>query len=253
MPSKTATTLKVWGDGDIKVTMARRPGRSNKGRATWFELDGVARPPLKSALGQINKPAMVNWAKKRAFGSVERVLADYQNPGGHIDTSLIMRRAAEEFEERGRDWSNTLGRLIMEQQAGIEPTVPQALQPAWDAYMEWIQSTGIALEFFKEPQVLLNADYGLMIQSMGWRHDRAVIVNVVEANAFFPEHAMTAHAMYRAVVDTGAEPWNEIWVLVLGKDLPTFKALDVQGSLSNGLKGIAAAVDLYNADIASIT
>jgi len=52
-----------------------KPG-SRKGLAHWYAINGVKYDRVTSALGIINKPALIPWAKKLALGKVREVLLD---------------------------------------------------------------------------------------------------------------------------------------------------------------------------------
>lgn len=248
MSSNTATTLKAWGHDDLTVVRGRRPGRT-KGQKTWFEVDGRAVPPLKPALGMINKPAMYNYAKKRAFDSITKVMGDAI---GVHPPDVIIARAKEAFEEKGRDYSVTMGRLIREHQTGQEPVVPKSHADAWATYLEWVKAHGIAIEYFTEPEALLAEEYGVLIDHMGWRGDRPVPIHFAEANNRFAEGAIAAHAIASGILashEEGIATANGIWVFRMGKDAPTFEAINVHDSFGRGIEALSGAVRLYTADI----
>ncbi|MEM3356873.1 MAG: hypothetical protein QW166_03495 [Candidatus Bathyarchaeia archaeon] len=209
-------------------------------------------PGVTGMLSIINKPALINWAKKEALVLVEtalqRRLNGKQSARITLNKSWIedvlkdARKRPDTIKEEAADFGTQTHEIINAIIQGKEPSqIPDEILAPLNAFKDWWQNSGISLIAGEVPVASIEHGYGGCLDALGVKGDSYILIDVKTSSGFWPEYALQVAAYNQALKETyGIECFKAI-ILKLGKKLPISFEVKTVADLKLSLKAFLSA------------
>jgi hypothetical protein len=193
--------------------------------------DTVRYPGVTGALGVINKPALVPWAKKEALSMVEKALlsrlgdkssSPIQLSKAWITTVITeASKRPQKITEEAADLGIQAHAMIDLIVLGKEPSeIPEAIQTPVNAFREWWKSSGIRIVLGDTKVASRKFGYGGSLDALGWRNGKFLILDWKTSSGLYNEYALQVAAYAQAFAETYGCVCEEAIVVRFGKKLP---------------------------------
>lgn len=210
---------------------------------------------VSTALGVINKPGLVGWARRTALEAVRSLLLEgadaepYLSRDPETVEALIAQAHAISVARRDEAarFGSELHHLIEEHILGREPEPPPELVDAYAAYLDWERQADAILVLAELPVYSLQHGYAGTVDAIGIRRDGQGLLafDWKTSGKVYPEHALQVAAYAQALEELTGLPVEEGWIVRLAKDRPAFEARRV-ADWRRAFPGFLAALDLWH-------
>lgn len=188
-------------------------------------------PGVTGMLSIINKPALINWAKKEALSLVENALIKRLNgkPSARVvlnkrwvnevlsDAKKRPDTIKEEAADFGTQAHETINMIIY----GEEPKyIPEEIIAPINAFKDWWHNSGITLIAGEVPVASIEHGYGGCLDALGVKDEKLIILDWKTSSGIFNEHALQVSAYSNALYETYGLECSKAIVVRFGKKLP---------------------------------
>ena len=191
----------------------------------------VRYPGVTDSLGVINKPALVNWAKREALAMVEKAMSG--RLGGKDSAGIVLdkawiegviqdaRKRPDQLKDQAADFGSRAHAFIDSIIKGSEPSeVPEEIAGPVRAFRDWWKSSGIEMVRGEIPVASVEHGYGGTLDALGRRRGRYVVLDWKTSNGIYTEYALQTSAYVHALRETYGLECSEAIVVRFGKKLP---------------------------------
>ncbi len=182
-------------------------------------------------LSVINKPALINWAKREALSLVEDTLLKRLN--GRKSARITLNRTwidalltdAKKRPETLKDEAADLGTqahafidLIIH---GVEPTqIPEEISAPVNSFKDWWKNSGIQLIAGDTKVASIEYGYGGSLDALGIRNGELVVLDWKTGSGIYLEYALQVAAYAQAFYETYGIECKSAVIVRFGKKPP---------------------------------
>lgn len=186
---------------------------------------------VTGALSVINKPALINWAKKEALTLVEDALLKRLNGRERARITLNKtwikdvlddaKKCPDVVKEQSADLGTQVHAFIEHIIYGEEPIkIPDEIIAPVNSYKEWWRNSGITLIAGELSVGSLTHSYGGCLDALGIKDNELIILDWKTSSGIFNEHALQVSAYAYALLETYGLKCTKAIVVRFGKKPP---------------------------------
>lgn len=231
-----------------------------EGKQHFYQIGNEERwcPGVTTALGMINKPALVQWASNSACQNIkEYLMANAINKSltqdeiekACLEGKNIYKKKAQEAADVGSRVHQAIDEIIK----GSPPGAYAAdIESGVGGFLEWQKSHNLTIEMGDTKIGSKLFRYGGSLDMVAFDGDEAIIFDFKTTkkrrdadHGIYPEYGYQLAAYAQAFTETYGLPVKACYALWLNKEKPEFKAVKVT-DLKSAFEGFLAALKLYN-------
>lgn len=223
--------------------------RSHFYDVTFKDGSKVRYPGVTGILSIINKPALVNWAKREALNRVRESMSQFSN-GSCTITDTLIDRVIEEASARPdkiKDDAASLGSKVHAYidrfvKGGKLEKIPNEILKPVSAFADWWKRSGLTFVSGDLKVASSAYGYGGSLDALAKKNGRLVLLDWKTSKAIYDEYALQAAAYVQAFIETYGVGVSEAVIVRFSKPGvpgPVFES----GRLANIAESLAAFLD----------
>lgn len=188
-------------------------------------------PGVTGILSVINKPALINWAKKEALSLVEQTLlkrldgrksARVTLNKKWVDELLIdAKKRPDILKDEAADLGTEAHAFIELIIHGVEPTeIPEEIHAPVNAFKDWWKNSGIQLIAGDTKVASIKYGYGGSLDALGFRNGELIVLDWKTSNGIHIEYALQVSAYAQAFYETYGTECKSAIIVRFGKKPP---------------------------------
>lgn len=229
------------------------------GRQHFYQIgaDEKWHPGVTTALGMINKPALIPWAAKMVSENIKEALMEHwATPGTedrdkqHLSKEQIERICLEgkniykKKSQAAADVGTRAHKAIDLILHGEPYQLDDDIKIPVEAFLDWKGRQTLTFELGDTRIGSRLFGYGGSLDMVAFDGNEAILIDLKTSNGIYPEMGYQIGAYSQAFKETYGIEVKEAMILRIGKDKPEFEVKKV-GNISACLEGFLAALKLY--------
>ena len=229
----------------------KNPQRQNINGKRHYVIPGYSDKPLISVTtvvkDVIDKPGLVNWAKKIGLTAGEETLKTYL--GKTITLDLIKdfqvksKNVIDKTSTSAADFGTQAHYLIESIIKGENPVIPKEYQDTIEAFSRWRNQFNIDILFSEICVYSKRYSVAGTLDAIGIKDNQLILVDWKTSKALYPEYALQAGGYICCLEDMTNNKINEGWIVRFGKSSPEFEVKSI--NIENSKKAFIQAVDFW--------
>lgn len=230
------------------------------GKQHFYQIgdDETFRPGVTTALGMINKPALVQWASNSCSENIKEALLEYTSKPLSILIHEDIKRICEEGKniykkkaQAAADIGTRVHQACDSIIKGEEKDIPEDIRHGVQGFLDWKSSQSLTIELGDTKLGSKLFGYGGSLDFVGFEKDEPVIFDIKTTkkrkdrdHGIYPEYAYQLAAYAQAFRETYGLDVKKVYALWINKEKPEFKAVKVE-KIPGCFEGFLAALKLY--------
>lgn len=224
--------------------------------------DDIWKPGVTTALGMINKPALISWSAGVACENIREYLMtnalDKPLTKLEIDNACnegknIYKKKASEAADLGSRVHNVINGIITGKAVSPYEESPEDTAPGVQGFLDWKASHSLTIELGDTKIGSRVFGYGGSLDFVSFNDKNEAVIWDLKTtkrrkdreHGIYPEFAYQLAAYKQGFEETYGIEVKELYALWLNKEKPEFKAVKISNP-SMAFEGFLAALKLYN-------
>lgn len=224
------------------------------GKQHFYQLgdDEVWKPGVTTALGMINKPALIPWAVKMCSENIKDALMKL-TPGETLTEAGINAIVAEgkNIYKKKTQAAADIGtrahaaiNAIITNDRSLDYLNIADIKPCIDAFLDWKGRQSLTFEVGDTKLGSRLFGYGGSLDFVAFDGNKAILFDLKTSKGIYPEMAYQLAAYAQGFKETYGIEVADAFILRVGKETPDFEVKRV-ANMKDCLDGFLAALKLY--------